>query len=188
MTNYLSSPNSGYKYVVVVLSCLLLLSSCIVTVPKRGATDLSENYPFESMESTYNYIPTNAKEALTLIRKEDSCIVTIFAPWCPHSYSAIDNDIYLKHNISTHKIFICTNYDIKNIEKHFTGKIPSNTIYFIDAKTYGSIESKKTKAFISDLTNKSEDSVSSGVPQHLLFYKGQLIKESRDFKSIKQSL
>jgi len=139
------------------LFILMLLTSCIIIAPRRGADDMYTSSDIVSGKYSITFIETSANE---IALKGDSQIY-LFASWCPYSLAHIRQ---LKNNEKSGISYVSSNYDLKSMERLF--KTHLDTIYILSNQHYGQIESQKIKQFVSELLGEENDL--TGVPQQFI--------------------
>jgi thiol-disulfide isomerase/thioredoxin len=165
----------------IILLCILL-SSCI-TILKHSPDDMylnadkSQYQSFEDYESsdstiqksTFSIVEIKAAQLQKEISNQEKSVVVLWATWCSHCY--VEMPALIAAAKENNILFVCVNYDIKNLTKLFREHGYEKPVYVISAEEYGANENDKTVKFLNEFTGDPDSK--AVFPQHFLFEKGQ---------------
>ena len=189
------------------LLLILILSSCITidVMPARklddGYSKLSEeeqnkisDFQLEEVHSPNKFTiqHINGGQFLNLSENNTFTWATLWATWCVQCIDQLPNYLAKADKFKDsglRLVLICSNYDLKNIERHLSRINFSGTVYVLENDINPDSQSGKIKKFVSDICPDCESN-STALPKHFVF-KGKKIlyqKEGRISEAILDSL
>lgn len=138
-------------FMTVLIGCI-----SIVKLPNYGDNDVyAENKQYLEKPGKIAFIEITAQE---LIEKHHEDIY-LFSTWCSHCFYHLSHLTPETKGITK---YVAANYDIRFMQKRFTAL---DTIFIISNAAYGSKESQKINAFVSELLKETIPKAPVRIPQ-----------------------